>query len=124
MTSRRALDALLTVALLLGATSAAWAQVDPGLPPMAQRGPGGRLDAADAVRRAQAESGGRVLGAERVQFDGRDIMRVKVMDQDGRVRYMDSDAMSRRDARRGGEAGPGRDDFPPMRPRRANPPRP
>jgi len=123
MTSSRALDVLLTAALLLGVTSAAWAQVDPGIAPVLQRGPGGRLDAADAVRRAQAESGGRVLGAERVQFDGRDIMRVKVMDQDGRVRYMDSDSMSRRETRRG-DPGPGRGDFPPMRPRGPNPPRP
>ena len=64
-----------------------------------------------------------MLGAERVQFDGRDIMRVKVMDQDGRVRYMDSDSMSRRETRRG-DPGPGQGDFPPMRPHGPNPPRP
>lgn len=45
----------------------------------------------DAVRRAQRETGGQVLGAERIQFDGRDINRVKVMDDRGRVRYMDED---------------------------------
>ena len=45
----------------------------------------------DAVRRVQRETGGQVLGAERVQFDGRDINRVKVLDRYGRVRYMDDD---------------------------------
>jgi hypothetical protein len=45
----------------------------------------------DSVRRAQRQTGGQVLGAERVQFDGREINRVKVMDDRGRVRYMDDD---------------------------------
>ena len=43
----------------------------------------------DAVRRVQRETGGRILGAERVPYDGRDINRVKYMDDRGRVRYMD-----------------------------------
>ncbi|WP_282275516.1 hypothetical protein [Stenotrophomonas sp. PS02297] len=43
----------------------------------------------DAVRRVQRETGGRILGAERVPYDGRDINRVKYMDERGRVRYMD-----------------------------------
>ena len=34
----------------------------------------------DAVRRVQRETGGRILGAERVPYDGRDINRVKYMD--------------------------------------------
>lgn len=78
--------------------------------------------AADAVRRAQAESGGRVLGAERVQFDGRDIMRVKVMDESGRVRYMDDDPSNRNRQRRGARAE--RNDMNSQRPRGPNPPRP
>jgi hypothetical protein len=45
----------------------------------------------DSVRRAQRETGGQVLGAERVQYDGREINRIKVMDDRGRVRYMDDD---------------------------------
>lgn len=43
----------------------------------------------DAVRRVQRTTGGQILGAERVPFDGRNINRVKYMDDRGRVRYMD-----------------------------------
>lgn len=49
----------------------------------------------DAVRRVQRSTGGHILGAERVPFDGRDINRVKYMDDRGRVRYMDDPAPSR-----------------------------
>ena len=49
----------------------------------------------DAVRRVQRETGGRILGAERVPYDGRDINRVKYIDDRGRVRYMDDPAPSR-----------------------------
>ena len=43
----------------------------------------------DAVRRVERATGGEVLSAERVQFDGRDVSRVKVVDASGRVRvYM------------------------------------
>ncbi|HZF97353.1 MAG TPA: hypothetical protein VEY92_03750, partial [Pseudoxanthomonas sp.] len=52
----------------------------------------------DAVRRVQRETGGQVLGAERVQFDGRDINRVKVLDRYGRVRYMDDDPQRNRES--------------------------
>lgn len=54
----------------------------------------------DAVRRVQRETGGQVLGAERVQFDGRDINRVKVMDDRGRIRYMDDDPQRAREQER------------------------
>ena len=44
----------------------------------------------DAVRRVERSTGGQVLSAERVPFDGRDVNRVKVIDSSGRVRvYMD-----------------------------------
>ena len=44
----------------------------------------------DAVRRVERRTGGQVLSAERVPFDGRDVNRVKVIDSSGRVRvYMD-----------------------------------
>ena len=43
----------------------------------------------DAIRRVQRTTGGQILGAERIPFDGRNINRVKYMDNDGRVRYMD-----------------------------------
>ncbi|MCD9085559.1 hypothetical protein [Stenotrophomonas sp. SY1] len=49
----------------------------------------------DAVRRVQRETGGRILGVERVPYDGRDINRVKYMDDRGRVRYMDDPQPSR-----------------------------
>lgn len=66
----------------------------------------------DAVRRAQASSGGTVLGAESVQFDGKDITRVKVMDERGRVRYQDYDnnmqARGRMDLQRPRPANPSR----------------
>jgi hypothetical protein len=48
-----------------------------------------RSSLSDAVRRVQRSTGGQILGAERVPFDGRDINRVKYMDGRGRVRYMD-----------------------------------
>lgn len=58
----------------------------------------------DSVRRAQREPGIRVLSAERVPFDGRDINRMKVIDERGRVRYMDDAGGNRRRApSRGGE---------------------
>lgn len=53
----------------------------------------------DAVRRVQRETGGRILGAERVPYDGRDINRVKYMDDRGRVRYMDDTPRSPRPPR-------------------------
>lgn len=47
----------------------------------------------DSIRRVQARTGGQVLSAERVPFEGRDINRVKVVDDRGRVRvYMDDPA--------------------------------
>lgn len=48
----------------------------------------------DAVRHVQRTTGGHILGAERVPYDGRDINRVKYMDDRGRVRYMDAPARS------------------------------
>ncbi|MFP7723042.1 PepSY domain-containing protein [Lysobacter sp. A3-1-A15] len=44
----------------------------------------------DAVRRVERRTGGQVLSAERVPFDGRNVNRVKVLDASGRIRvYMD-----------------------------------
>ena len=40
----------------------------------------------DSVRRAERATRGQVLSAERVQYDGRDLNRVKVVDDRGRVR--------------------------------------
>ena len=77
-----------------------------------------------AVRRVQRETGGQVLGAERIQFDGRDINRVKVMDDRGRVRYMDDDPQrSRESFERRRDPSP-REASGPPRPRGDNPSRP
>ena len=44
----------------------------------------------DSVRRIERRTGGQVLSAERVPYDGRNINRIKVVDERGRVRvYMD-----------------------------------
>ena len=44
----------------------------------------------EAVRRVVREQRGRVLSAERVQYEGREVSRIKVIDDQGRVRvYMD-----------------------------------
>ena len=44
----------------------------------------------DSVRRIERRTRGQVLSAERVPYEGRDINRIKVIDQHGRVRvYMD-----------------------------------
>ena len=76
----------------------------------------------DSVRRAQRETGGQILGAERVQFDGREINRVKVMDDRGRVRYMDDDPQRRSNARDRDRGSPREDASP--RARGDNPRRP
>ena len=52
----------------------------------------------DAVRRVERQSGGQVLSAERVPFDGRDVNRVKVVDSNGRVRVYMDDPQGRREA--------------------------
>jgi len=47
----------------------------------------------DAVRRVERRTGGQVLSAERVPYDGRDVSRVKIVDSSGRVRtYVDDPA--------------------------------
>jgi hypothetical protein len=44
----------------------------------------------DSVRRIERDTRGQVLSAERIPFDGRDVNRIKVVDDRGRVRvYMD-----------------------------------
>jgi len=44
----------------------------------------------DSVRRVERETRGQVLSAERLQYDGRELNRVKVVDGQGRVRvYVD-----------------------------------
>jgi len=44
----------------------------------------------DSVRRIERSTRGQVLSAERVPYDGRDVNRIKTVDEHGRVRvYMD-----------------------------------
>lgn len=62
-------------------------------PPRAQSSEDPSLS--ESVRWAQRSSGGRVLGAERVQSEGRQITRIKVIDDAGRVRYMDDNRRAR-----------------------------
>ncbi len=59
-----------------------------------------------AVRRVERETGGQVLSAERVPYDGRDINRIKVVDASGRVRVYVDDPRSR--AARGAGRNPPR----------------
>lgn len=102
----------LCIVAALVAGNHAWAQqgrdrdqVD-RVAPREQRGMD-RDSLSDSVRKVARDTRGQVLGAERVSFDGREVHRVKVLDERGRVRvYMDDPQQSRgmqRDPR-----GPGR----------------
>lgn len=92
----RVLSSLLLAVSVAGAGAAqAQAQAD-GPSDQAERG--GRSEErqadhralAEAVRRVERATRGEVLSAERVQSDGHDVSRVKVVDASGRVRvYMD-----------------------------------
>ncbi len=64
----------------------------------------------DAVRRIERSNRGQVLSAERMQYDGRDVTRIKVVDDAGRVRIYMDDAQSNPDPRR---QSPRNDDNPP-----------
>ncbi|HBS62971.1 MULTISPECIES: hypothetical protein [Stenotrophomonas] len=90
--------------LALGAAASTGTVLAQDIPPpdavrgdMARAARGGAQERSlsDAVRRVQRTTGGHILGAERVPFDGRDINRVKYMDDRGRVRYMDDPAPAR-----------------------------
>jgi hypothetical protein len=48
-------------------------------------------DLSDSVRRIERSTRGQVLSAERMQSDGRDINRIKVVDDRGRVRIYTDD---------------------------------
>jgi hypothetical protein len=55
-------------------------------------------DLSDSVRRIERSKGGQVLSAERMQSDGRDVNRIKVLDDRGRVRVYMDDPQQRRQA--------------------------
>ena len=65
-----------------------------------------------AVRRVESQTGGQVLSAERIPFDGRDVSRIKVVDASGRVRVYMDDPQTARGGRSGirAERAPTRDD--------------
>jgi hypothetical protein len=53
----------------------------------------------DSVRRVEQRTRGQVLSAERVPYDGRNLNRIKVVDEHGRVRvYMDDPQASQTQA--------------------------
>jgi hypothetical protein len=54
-----------------------------------------RSSLSDAVRQVERDTRGEVLSAERVQYDGRDMHRVKVVDDQGRVRVFMQDPQRR-----------------------------
>lgn len=67
--------------------------------------PAPRRSLSDAVRRVERDTRGEVLSAERIQYDGRDMHRVKVVDDQGRVRVFMQDPQ-RRDGSRGAQPQP------------------
>jgi hypothetical protein len=70
-----------------------------------------RQDAlSDAVRRIERSNRGQVLSAERMQSDGRDINRIKVVDDRGRVRIYTDDPQQQQQQRRGPPPPPTRRD--------------
>ena len=98
---------------LSGACAVAWAQPQPPQPqppqqPRPQHRNQQQQGLSESVRRA--ERNGQVLSAEQVQSDGRDVNRVKIIDDKGRVRVFWDDPQAKpRDARNGGK---GRQDKP------------
>ncbi|HSR64158.1 MAG TPA: hypothetical protein VLM17_00950 [Xanthomonadaceae bacterium] len=80
---------MLLSAPLLGGT-AAWAGPPRGRPAAPPAPPRADDPLSDSVRRIERTTRGQVLSAERVPFDGRNINRIKIVDERGRVRvYMD-----------------------------------
>jgi hypothetical protein len=103
----RPLPCLLLLALLGGTGVAALAAPPQGQgkPPKAGQqkdqphGPAGRADnhrhnddaMSDSIRRVEQATRGQVLSAERVQYEGRNLNRIKIVDARGRVRVYTDD---------------------------------
>lgn len=94
---------LLLLAALVATGGTSWAQGrgNGGNPNRGERDDRGhnrgpdRQALSDSVRRVERRTGGQVLSAERVPYDGRDVNRVKVVDSSGRVRIYMDDPQSR-----------------------------
>lgn len=104
----RSLPILVLAIVLAGASASVWAQQDRGRrgqqppPPPEQNAQRQRDDEAlsDAVRRIERANRGQVLSAERMQSDGREVNRIKIVDDRGRVRvYMEDPKRGRDDDR-------------------------
>lgn len=89
----------LVLALAMAAPLGVAAQ-DRDAPRQANERPSDHRALSDAVRRVERATNGQVLSAERVQFDGRDVNRVKIIDDRGRVRVYWDDPQSQRADRR------------------------
>lgn len=90
----RRLRPLVLLPLAASLAVPAHAQSDQGARPSPPR------ELSDTVRRVERRTGGEVLSAERVPFDGRSVHRVKVLEASGRVRvYMDDPRAAQRPAR-------------------------
>ncbi len=96
MPLRRPLPLCLLTLALVGFSG--WAVARPpvaehGIPPqMGEGDPRGHRDDAlsNSVRRIERNTRNQVLSAERIPFDGRDVNRIKAVDEHGRVRvYLD-----------------------------------
>ncbi len=90
MSHRRSI-AIVCIALLSLGAADAWAQQGRGrAAPPPRQAQASDHTLSDSVRRVERDTRGEVLSAERVPFDGREMHRVKVLDDRGRVRvYMD-----------------------------------
>lgn len=114
--SHRFVPAAFACALLIAGTADAWAQGrGRGASPPQRTDDSVVSDStlSDSVRRIERDTRGEVLSAERVPFDGREMHRVKVLDDRGRVRvYMDDprEHDRRMDRDRDARRRPARDD--------------
>ena len=96
---RQATPSTIVLALAMAVPMGVAAQ-DREAPRQANERPSEHRALSDAVRRVERATNGQVLSAERVQFDGRDVNRVKIIDDRGRVRVYWDDPQSKRTDRR------------------------
>ncbi|QCO67018.1 hypothetical protein E5843_03110 [Luteimonas yindakuii] len=85
------------IAVAMAAAGGAQAQTrEQGRGQQQSQWPRGGQDAmGDSIRRVRSEARGQVLSAERMHMDGREINRIKVMDDRGRVRVYEDDPQQR-----------------------------